>query len=152
MGSEITILSADSPERAMEEVRRLRNDGQNNPPPTSSLYADNSQGTTDKRSILCYVEDRGNAVGLVAVEPGRLDKGATRNLDVSGRSWYVTAFQFHFEALVGGQWVGRAGNLFVAGAGKYFPVCGIKWVPALSLTADEQPDIELNSELDLPVK
>ncbi|MEO7418466.1 MAG: hypothetical protein ABI163_15505 [Thermoanaerobaculia bacterium] len=146
MSDGIKIISAGSLEEAQEALLRLRTAT----PPTEYIEADNTKGTTDKRAVFCYVEDQGKPVGSVAIEPGVLPRGGLSHVNVGNKGWYVSAFQFHWEALIGGKWVPNSGKLYIAGAGKYFPVCGIKWVPATAMTAEEQPDMEFNGELSMP--
>jgi hypothetical protein len=122
---------------SIEDVTKSYKD---NPPTgiTEQIYADNREGRHRKTLISCACEGPQGYLGTIML--GELNPEYYRAIEITGRQWHVTRYQFNWF-----EWFpndpnpkARSSPLREANPGRYFRLCGIKWVPGGSFTAHEE--------------
>jgi hypothetical protein len=122
---------------SIEDVTKSYKD---NPPTgiTVAISADNREGRHRKTLISCACAGPQGFLGTIML--GELNPGYKRALNVQGREWHVTKYQFNWF-----EWFPNDPNprilsspLREANPGRYFQICGITWSPGASFTVHEE--------------
>lgn len=106
---------------------------------TRIAYADNTQGVSTKYDVTVFVSQDGTNWETPIIVDAILGLGKRTDTDISNRKFVVQKFQFMWHD---GHLNWKKGNMVDAGSDYYYPIIGIRWIPAIEFANNESVVIE----------